>query len=732
MKAAQSILICLVMILSGVGQGRIIISSPDVVPIEPQIYLNSVDAKVELKSGVGNITLTQIFHNQSAVSLEGNYLYSLPPEAQVHDFSLFMDGKRIRGRILDSKEAFKVYTDIVRKMRDPALLEYATYGLLRTHIFPIAPHQDRKIDLSYTQLLKFEAGTYCFMLPVTQSGESNIENFHLVIHLETEAPIANIYSPTHEISVSREGNNRARISVEQTHLEGNKNFKLYYSLGSQEINTSVMCFRPRTDQDGYFVLFASPRFDSQYVQSIPQDVIFIIDVSGSMQGEKIEQAKGALKFCVNALKNKDRFEIISFSSSTHNFSGALDFARPEQKENAHYYIDKLEASGGTNIDDALQRATQLKKLSDKRLTSIVFLTDGLPTEGETDVATILRNVNNNNKSELRIFCFGVGYDVNTFLLDKMGKENHGSTNYIKPGENLERGVSAFFSKISKPVLTNPKLNFNMAGIYDIYPQKLPDIFKDERIAIFGRYRNAGQAKLILEGNQAGTMKKFEYSFELVNRNRENEFISNLWANRKVDHLLEQIRFNGENAELVESIKKLGLKFGIITPYTSFLVTEEKKELAYVDHQVLQGNSSITTKRLQSTRSLREEKAGEDEESIGSSAFYDALLSAPMPAAKSSGKGAVMASRIRKKIASNNKVTDMVMTIRRAAGKTFVLKKGIWSELGIEDNNISRTTIQVFSDEYFQLSRKYPEIGSILALGEQIIFNWEGKNYEIIL
>ncbi|NIV73036.1 VWA domain-containing protein, partial [Candidatus Saccharibacteria bacterium] len=175
------------------------------------------------------------------------------------------------------------------------------------------------------------------------------------------------------------------------------------------------------------------------------------------------------------------------------------------------------AVGGTNIDAALKQALQLKAAADNRPTSIVFLTDGLPTEGETEIGQILQNVKEVEKDFIRIFTFGVGYDVNTFLLDKLAQDHHGSTNYVKPGENIEREVSTFFAKISSPVLTNPQLDFGQSGIHDVYPQDLPDIFQGQRVTVLGRYRNPGDAVIKLSGKQGERMNHFEYKVSFDRR-----------------------------------------------------------------------------------------------------------------------------------------------------------------------------------------------------------------------
>jgi Ca-activated chloride channel family protein len=730
MRFLSALLVLTILGGSLFAQGRIIIPRPPVDFKPNQVYLKSVDAAVELKQGVGNIILEQTFYNQSPVQLEGEYIFAIPDEAQIHDFHLYINGKKTKGKVLDGKEALKIYENIVRNLRDPALLEYAGYGLFKARVFPILPKSDRKIELSYAQVVSYDSGTYRFTLPIRQSGQGAIKDFHLSINLETEAPIATIYSPSHQVHITRQGEKKARITLETNHMEGGKDFVLYYTLADQEINAAVLTFRPRTDRDGYFMLLAAPRYESAKKKYVPKDIIFVIDVSGSMGGQKIEQARQALHFCINTLNAEDKFEIISFSSSINNFQNSLKSAGKDEIQNARYFIDNLSANGGTNINDALKRALQLKAKQDNRPTSIVFLTDGLPTEGEQEISRILQNIKNEKKEFIRIFSFGVGYDVNTFLLDKLSKDSHGNANYVKPGENIEKEVSSFFAKISSPVLTNPQIDFGQFRVYDVYPQKLPDIFQGQRVTVIGRYRKAGKAHITLTGKQGGKNRLFKYQVTFKKREMDDEFISKLWANRKVSHLLTQIRFNGENPELVESVKNLGKEYGIVTPYTSYLVTEQKKELAEMQNAVISGTAGASAIRLKEAQEVRKNKAVMDEESVGSATFYDAMTQQPRAAAKSSGKGAVMASRAAKKIASADKDMNMIITVQRIGGKTFYLKKGIWVESGLDMKRKPDKILTFLSDDFFKLSRKDARISRILALGEQVVFEWKGKIYKI--
>lgn len=730
MRTSLILSILISLSISLFAQGRIVLPERPSWRKLPQVYLKAVNVSVDLKQEAGTVRLEQTFFNPSDVRLEGEYLFAIPQDAEIHDFHLYINGKKTRGEILDSKEASRIYQDIVRRLRDPALLEYSGNSLFKARIFPIEPKRERKIELTYAQVVQFREGTFRFTLPIRQSGQGSIERFHLRLNLETAEPLANIYSPSHRIEVERLGERRAKITLEASNLEGDRDFILYYSLENKEINTSVLTFRPRTDRDGYFMLLTTPRYAVAQQQSMPKDIIFVIDVSGSMQGEKIAQAKQALQFCVNTLKPGDRFEIIRFSTAIEAFQGGLRQAGADEKKNAVYFIDNLNASGGTNINRALQEALRLKPRDDQRPTSIVFLTDGLPTEGETGVKRILQNVKTAGKNFIRIFSFGVGYDVNTFLLDKLSRDSHGSANYVKPGENIEREIAGFFTKISSPVLTGVQMDFGNLKVYDVYPQQLPDLFRGQRLSIIGRYRVHGQGSLRLTGKQDGRSRAFNYRVNFPRREEENEFIAKLWANRKVAHLLEQIRFNGENPELVQSVKNLSEEYGIVTPYTSYLVRQQQKEFAYLDDIVARGAAGGSALRMEAKKSARAAQAEVDEESLGSAGFYDALIAAPAAAQSATGKGAVMSSRALKKVATTDKEMEMLLTVKWVGGKSFHLKKGVWVETGLQLDSKPDVTIAFLSEAYFALCGKNREIRRILALGEQVIFRWQGKVYRV--
>lgn len=695
-----------------------------------QLELKSTEARVVIKNGVAMVTLQHIFYNPTSQRIEGEYIFFIPGEGQLNDFYLYIDGEKVKGTVLDAREARRTFEEIVRRIKDPALLEYAGQGIYKTSIFPIEPKNERKVELCYSSILDYQSNQIKFQLPLRQGGLKVFENLHLSMEISDDQPLGDIYSPSHSIRLERLNPHTAKISLENSNGQNDKDFVLYYSLAIQEMNCTLIPFRPRTDRDGYFLMILSPNDGVNKFRPPAKDIIFVIDVSGSMQGEKINQAKEALKFCVNSLSTNDRFDIISFSSTVDMFQGNLQKATGDAKENANYYIDNLYPSGGTNIQEALKRALQEKRMVDEWETSIIFLTDGLPTEGETNIQQILQQTSQLIKDRTRIFTFGVGYDVNTFLLDKLALDTHGGSVYVKTSENIEVVVSGFYSKISQPVFTELSLDFENAGVYDIYPVKLPDIFKGERLTILGRYRSPGEVKIKLSGKQQGNNRSFDFNKLFPQRESDNDFIATLWANRKVYHLLTEIRFKGENPELVESIKAIGKEYGIVTPYTSYLVTEQQRELQVLANEVTAGTASISQQRMAQQERKRQKQVEIDEESIGSPQFFDALIASPAAADKSSGKRAVMSSRIMKKMELAEKEMDVLLNVQRIGERTFYLKNGCWVDSEVKALMAVDRHLIYLSDEYFHLLYKNPDLKKILSLGENIIFEWQGIIYQI--
>src|SRR5437660_3349058 len=568
----------------------------------PRIYqfcpleVTKHQASVRITDQIAVTSIEQDFYNPNSPRIEGTFLFPVPKGAQIRKFTMEIDGKPVEAELMAADRARGLYEDIVRKLRDPALLEYAGQDVFKVRIFPIEPHAKKHISLAYTQLLKSDSGLigYTYPLNTEKFSAKPIPDVSLKVEVETRRSLKSIYSPSHDVEIKRLGGNRATVGFEAKDAKPDSDFQLFFAPEADDIGVNLMIYKSGGD-DGYFLLLASPGIDAKETKVIPKDVAFVLDTSGSMAGKKLEQAKKALLFCVENLNDDDRFEIIRFSTETEPLFNTLAEASKGNRARAGDFIKDLKAIGGTAIDDALRKALALRPGSSRREEAqtskseirnlkseigrpfvVIFLTDGLPTIGVTDENQIVGNVKQNSDGNVRVFCFGIGHDVNTHLLDKITEETRAFSQYVLPEEDIEVKVSNFFAKIKDPVLTNPTLSFTGdLRVTKLYPTPLPDLFRGEQLVLVGRYRGKGASEAVLEGWVNGTKKKFTYDVSFADETTEHDFIPRLWATRRVGYLLEEIRLHGENAEIKEEVTELARKYSIVTPYTAYLIVEDE-------------------------------------------------------------------------------------------------------------------------------------------------------------
>lgn len=682
-----------------------------VVPMPPPemrmpVKLISQSLDIQMTESAATVRITQTFKNECGSRLEGMYVFPMPEQSIISDFAMFDGETRLTGRVLDKDEARKIYEEIVRKQRDPALLEFIGHGMFQARIFPIDPHSEKKLELTYTQLLKADGNAFrfaCNLLP--DQVHTQDTRISISASIKAHGDLSNIYSPTHQLKTTMVDSRSATVTVSKTESGKSqpRDFVLYYSLSNKEIAASVISFRPISDEDGFFLLTISPTFEQTRTQAVAKDIIFVLDRSGSMAGEKIVQAREALKFCLRSLNSNDRFGLIDFSDNVDLMKNTLTPISSSSVDDALYIVDKITATGGTNINEALQKALAMKTKKDDRSTYIIFLTDGLPTLGEQNPANILKNITKANTIHARIFSFGVGYDVDTYLLDKISDENGGSSNYVKPDENIETEVSRFFAKINEPLLTDVAVTYDGIAVTDIYPKKLPDIFKGSQLTIFGRYKNGNSARVALTGAIGDSKKSFHYDMNFASKERQNDFVAGLWARRKVAYLLDEIRLNGENKEVTDEIITLSKKYGIVTQYTSFIITEKE---------------DVARTKMSGAFERRTFDVG----------------SGYAPASPQAAESMVKASKAMQNMKQADKLEsdEVSQQFKSVAGRTFTLNEGVWTDHSYDvKKKYTEKNITFGSDEYFSFIQKNPKYLEIFQLGEKIIFVEGDVCYKII-
>jgi Ca-activated chloride channel homolog len=562
------------------------IAVPRPIPGPHPLKVKSLKIDASVQGQVATTRITQVFLNDLDFVVDGVFFYPLPEDATFVDFATWDGDKKLRGEVLEREEARNRYLSIVRKSWDPGLLEYAGANLFQARVFPVPARGEKKIEFAYNQVLKADHGMVSYVYPLQSGSKANpqpLGSVVLTMSLASDQAIKTIYSPTHKISLNRESDRKARLSFEAKDVQPDRNFQLFYSLSNADFGMSLMTYREAADS-GYFMILFAPKVELDAASIVPKDIIFVLDTSGSMDDKgKIAKATAALKFGVRKLNAGDRFNIVIFNTDSHKFREGLVPAAADVKEAAIQFLDRQAASGGTNIDQALREALEAFGAGD-RPRYLVFATDGLPTVGETDPSIILKDVVAKNIHKVRLFSFGVGYDVNAFLLDQLAARNGGVADYIAPEEDLELKLSNFFEKVSSPVMTDLDIDWGALKVSDIFPRKMPDMFRGTQLTVMGRYSGPGSFPITLKGKIRNETRSLKYEKnEFPNIETSNDFLPRIWAMRKVGYLLDEIRISGENAEAKNDVIKLAKKYGFVTPYTSYLAADEGTQIA--------GNSS---------------------------------------------------------------------------------------------------------------------------------------------
>ena len=706
-----------------------------------------VKVNTRITDQVAVTAVDQEFHNPNAARLEGTFVFPVPKGAHINKFMMEIDGKQVEAELLPPEKARRIYEDIVRKLKDPALLEYAGRDLFKVRIFPIEPNSNKRITLSYTELLKSDNGLVSYTLPLNTEKFSAkpIRNVSVKVDLETKHPLKSIYSPSHSVEVKRRGATRATAGYEATDVQPDTDFALYFAPEQDEIGVNLLTHR-QGDEDGYFLLLASPGVDVKEKQVVTKDVAFVLDTSGSMAGKKLEQAKKALQFCVENLNDGDRFEIMRFSTEVEPLFDKLVKATEANRARANDFIRELKPIGGTAIDEALRKALALRPRQDDRPFVVIFLTDGRPTIGTTDEDQIVENVKKENEGRTRVFCFGIGTDVNTHLLDRTTEDTRAVSQYVLPEEDLEVKVSNFFSKIKEPVLANPTLRFTGSiRATKLYPSPLPDLFRGEQLVLLGRYSGKGDAAVIIEGAVNGAARKFTYEVSFPEDASESDFIPRLWATRRVGYLLDEIRLHGENGELRDEVSELARKYSIVTPYTAYLILEDETRrnvpMAVRSLQNFNGDRDARQEAEQAWSNFKAERGGE--KAVASARYGMALRSAD--AAAPAGSGGALESRRALGLStlpdrapaaspadlSKERLIGYSQQTQFVAGKSFFQNGQQWIDSTVQkQSNAKRVRIQFGSAEYFDLVAQKPEVSPWLALGQKVQFVLGDTVYDI--
>ena len=669
------------------------------------------DVHVELANRVLHYEVEERFVNHGATVGEADYLFPLPNGAAFQDLKLSINGELVGGETMNAGDARRIYEQIVRTQRDPALVEWMGHGLLRARIFPLNPGEEKRIVVRFQSVAPREGDAlrvdYFRGAGIAAIGQGNpastvhdggSSSFALSYEPspETGAP----YSPTHSIDFSE--HDGLRVAT----VRGDaRDVTLLLPVRRASAPSITMLPYAPGNEDG-FALFTVTAPTMSRNENTPRDITLVLDVSGSMQGRKMEQARAAGRQLLATLRPDDRFRLIDFSSDVRTFKDDFIRATSENVRDAMRYLDALEAQGGTNIEAALREAVR-PPTQQGRLPLVLFVTDGEPTVGDQRPEHLISIAGDAHAgTPRRIFTFGLGTDVNVSLLEQLALEGRGTSQFVRPDESVERMVGIVANRLVDPALTDVRIHLEGGGdvrLAKMLPAQSSDIFADRDLVVLARYSGHGAVRIVVDGMRHGVPVTWRSETSLPDRDRQNPFVARLWASQRVGFLSAEKRKSGGSSETDDEIRSLGERYGIPTEFTSYLVTEPRFAVNHsgVPMPMSRAAGAAGSVALQSvvmtsadarTNQFEQAKAASAQRSASSISLVDSLSSFP--------------------VLANGAAT------RRVDGRTFVLRDGVWTDTRFHAG-MQVVAIAPFSHAYFDVMDKFPELRAVFALGGKV-------------
>ncbi len=690
------------------------------------IEITKISALIDILQSTATTTIEIRLRNTTHRRQEAELIFPVPDKAVVRGFAYDGPGGEITAEVLPREEAKRIYQHLVAKIRDPALVEFIGYNLIRSSVFPVEAHGKQKVRLTYEHLLESDGNRVDYVLPRTESLAYSVP-WEIKANISAKRPISTAYSPSHTLDIKRAGDKQMSINITTDARKTPGPFRLSFLLEESDVTASMFTYPDEKVRGGYFLLLAGLPAKSSDVDDNPaikRELTLVIDRSGSMRNEKIQQVKEAALQIIAGLKQGEAFNIIIYNNSVERFSKKPVCKTKESERAAQAYIEGITATGGTNLHDALLEALSQKPM-EGALPIVLFLTDGLPTVGQTSEIAIRNLVIKSNPHNRRVFTFGVGLDVNAPLLEKIADESRARAEFVLPEEDVEVKIGRVFKRLTGPVLADIKLEVmdNKGGpavgrTRDIIPGKLPDMFEGDQLVLLGQY--VGEKPIIFEinGNYLGRKRTFTFTFEFDKADVRNGFVPRLWASRKIAQLIDTVRQMGADSavsrddprtkELVDEIVRLSTEFGILTEYTAFLAREgtnlaDREVIRRETSTLLEGRAMRTRSGLGGVNQSRNMIRQKEQQTLNMrNEFYDERM---------------------------NRVS--IATVQQINDRAYYQKDNRWVDSRIvETESAARPDkiVEFASDEFFEIVEKLAgenRQGSI-AIGGDVLLLIDGR------
>ena len=556
------------------------------------LWLKSYDADMTIADQMAVTHVDQVFKNETYQRMEGIMVFPLPPDAIVTEVALWINGVRVLGEVMEKDTARAVYNSIVQPQRDPALVEYVGQNVFKLSVFPIEPNgnamSERRIEITYAELLPYDAGNidYKFFMKTVNLSSKPVQRASLRCSLTAQQDILSFACPSHAgtpyVAITRVNNRQYQATYGNENAFSEKDLVFRYALNFADFALNHLVYVPdpakpmffdAAGDNPYFLLWITPPNSITQSNVIRKNLVLVADVSSSMAGTRIIQLRHALNTMVDTLNSIDGFNIVAFGTGVSKFKPDIVDVSNARRTEAHTYINQLAEGGLTNMEGAL-KAAFLSAWQDTCMNAVVFLTDGKPTWPTTTTAqSVIDTVARYNPARNALYAFGIGADVDTTFLSRLSAENNGSYQTIASDDSIASMMAKFMKKISYPLIRNISLNYGTLESFDVYPRVLPNLYAGSQLTVQGRFQKPVSSAITFRGLQGSREIIMRQNVDFTREAVNHPFVPCMWASAKIDYLLDQIALYGQQKELVDNVKVLGKKYGIITPYTSILVVE---------------------------------------------------------------------------------------------------------------------------------------------------------------
>jgi Ca-activated chloride channel homolog len=544
------------------------------------LRIKSLKATVAIHDQLAVTSVDQTFANDNALRLEGFYVFTLPPGAQVHEMYLWINGVRTSYAVKKREDAVVKYTEIVSRIADPAILEQLGSNTFRLRIFPFEAYNTRRIEIQYSQPLTYYKGNIQYVFPLDMSDYSSqpIETASLSVDLRSQLPITGVQtsadqSPT-AVVVTRKSDYHYTVTYGLENVAFSKDFAIRATIDrTQRSMISLTYVPPEFPAEAPYYLLWSTLPDSLAGDSIKtRELTFVADVSSSMEGDRLVQLKDALWSFIDLLTDKDRFNIIAFSTGSAKLSPDLTPATMSARDSARAFVSKLTALGLTNFEEALHQSFMMS-YTDPLHASIIFVTDGQPSWGEISPDSLLKYTSRWNTNHVRLFPLGVGNEADYTLLERLATQTGGAYTKVAADDSIYITAKDLYRRIFLPRVHSVAMDYGSLGAYDVHPTTLPDLFAGDQLMTAGRFTKFGSAHLRLTGTVGSTPLLLESDVTFFDTTLTWQAVGRYWGARKIKSILDLISIVGQQTELVDQVIALSIKYSVLTPYTAFLVVE---------------------------------------------------------------------------------------------------------------------------------------------------------------